>query len=476
MTALWSEAELTGALRAPPSAPLARAAGGVSIDTRTLEAGDLFFAIKGDTRDGHDYVTPAFEAGAAAAVVDSERAPSLAAHGPVFAVSDTLTALERLGVAARARAKARIVAVTGSVGKTTTKEMLRAMLSECGAAHASAASYNNHWGVPLTLARMPARADFAVFEIGMNHAGEIAPLARMVRPHAALVTTIAPVHIEYLGSIEAIADAKAEVFQGLEGGGSAALNRDAPQFERLARAAAARGVRVLSFGSGGECDARLIDVAAIDGGSRVRASVLGRTMRFDLGAPGVHMAQNALGALLAAAALGADVETCAGALASFSPQKGRGERFLIVTPRGCATIIDESYNANPASMRAALALLGAAEPGPTGRRIAVIGDMLELGPRGAAMHAELAADLRANKVDLLFGAGPLTRALFDAAPPSMRAAWAERSSELTADVANALRRGDVAMIKGSNGSRMGPLVAALRERFHASSGGSGNQC
>src|ERR1700734_2222824 len=471
MTALWTQAELSAALGAAPSSPLNTAVNGVSIDSRTLEAGDLFFAIRGDAHDGHDHVARAFEAGAAAAVISRERAPQLAALGPAFVVEDTLNAMERVGVAARARSKAKIVAVTGSVGKTTAKVMLRTMLAANGLTHASVASYNNHWGVPLTLARMPADVRFGVFEMGMNHAGEITPLTRMARPHVALVTTIAPVHIEHLGSIEAIADAKAEIFLGLEPHGTAVLNRDAPQFERLKTAAAARGARVWSFGRGADCDAQLLDVEATDGGSHVRAHVLAHELAFELGAPGVHMAQDALGALLAAEALGADLDACAAALGRFSPQKGRGERFSVPTPDGPATIIDESYNANPASMRAALALLAAAKPGPNGRRIAVIGDMLELGPKAAAMHAELAADLSASNVDLLFGAGPLTRALFDAAPASMRAAWAEQSHELMGEVARALRGGDIAMIKGSNGSRMGPLVAALRDRFAHGTGG-----
>jgi UDP-N-acetylmuramoyl-tripeptide--D-alanyl-D-alanine ligase len=471
MTALWTQGELTAAVGAAPTMRLSAAVEGVSIDSRTLKAGDLFIAINGEAHDGHDHVARAFEAGAVTAVVSRERAGRLAALGPLFAVDDTLSAMERLGVAARARANARIVAVTGSVGKTTVKEMLRVMLAACGLTHASAHSYNNHWGVPLTLARMPASARYCVIEIGMNHAGEIAPLTRMARPHAALVTTIAPVHIEYLGSIEAIADAKAEIFLGLEPGGAAALNRDAPQFERLAKAAAARGARVLAFGRGADCDARLIEVEAIDGGSRVTTQVLGRELAFVLGAPGVHMAENALGALLAAEALGADLDACAAALERFSPQQGRGARFSVKTPDGPAIIIDESYNANPASMRAALKLLAAANPGPKGRRIAVIGDMLELGPKAEAMHAELAAELSASRVDLLFGAGPLTRALYDAAPASMRAAWAERSNELTDEVARVLRGGDIAMVKGSNGSRMGPLVAALRDRFARGAGG-----
>jgi UDP-N-acetylmuramoyl-tripeptide--D-alanyl-D-alanine ligase len=469
--ALWPQAELSAAIGAASSSPLSAVVNGVSIDSRTLEAGDLFFAIKGDAHDGHDHVARAFEAGAAAAVVSRERAQALAALGPVFVVGDTLEAMARLGVAARARSNAKIVAVTGSVGKTTAKEMLRTMLAANGLTHASVASYNNHWGVPLTLARMPADVRFGVFEMGMNHAGEITPLTRMARPHVALVTTIAPVHIEHLGSIEAIADAKAEIFLGLEPHGTAVLNRDAPQFERLKTAAAARGARVWSFGRGADCDAQLLDVEATDGGSHVRAHVLAHELAFELGAPGVHMAQDALGALLAAEALGADLDACAAALGRFSPQKGRGERFSVPTPDGPATIIDESYNANPASMRAALALLAAAKPGPKGRRIAVIGDMLELGPKAAAMHAELAADLSANNVDLLFGAGPLTRALYEAAPASMRAAWTERSSELTDEVARTLRGGDIAMIKGSNGSRMGPLVSALRDRFAHGPGG-----
>ncbi len=477
MSALWSEAELAAAFGAPPSKAIGRPVSGVSIDTRTINPGDLFIAIRGKASDGHDYVSRAFERGAAAAVVDTTRAPTCTAFGPVFAVDDTLKAMERLGVAARARTKARIVAVTGSVGKTSAKEMLRAMLSACGLTHASAASYNNHWGVPLSLARTPADADFGIFEVGMNHAGEIGPLVRLVRPHAALITTIAPVHIEHLGSIEAIADAKAEIFEGLEPGGAAILNRDAPQYERLAAAAQARHATVLTFGSSGAADAALVSLEEADGGSRVSARLFGRTVAFGIGAPGAHMAQNALGCLIAAHVLGADVERAAEGLARFQPQKGRGERIALAAPGGSVMLIDESYNANPASMRAALRLLGEAKPGPNGRRIAVIGDMLELGAEGAAMHAALAADLAAARVDLLFGAGPLTRALFEAAPERIRASWAETSSEIEGAVASALRAGDVAMVKGSNASRMGPLVEALRRRFaHSGAGGEALRC
>ena len=455
---LWTPDELGLAL-GPPTAPMQGPATGVSIDTRTLQKGDLFIAIKGDAHDGHDHVARAFEAGASAALTSRR----LDVHGPQFVVDDTLRGMERLGVAARARSAARILAITGSVGKTSAKELARAALSAVGPTHASAASFNNHWGVPLTLARLPADAAYGVFEIGMNHAGEITPLVGFVRPHVALVTTIAPVHIEYFGTLEAIADAKAEIFSGVEPGGTAVLNRDAPQFERLAQAA--RGLRVLSFGASLGGDARLIACEAQGEGSRIEAEIAGERLSFHLGAPGRHMAENAIGVLLSLHALGAPLRACADALAAFAPAKGRGERFTLQAPGGAFTLIDESYNANPASMRAALALLGAAKPGPGGRRIAVIGDMLELGPQGADLHAALAPELVSNHVDLLFGAGTLTRALYDAAPAALRAAHAERAQDLREPLITAMRAGDVVMIKGSNGSRMGPLAVALREYF-----------
>jgi len=463
---LWTEAELVGVL-GRPSASLASAVTGVSIDTRTLEAGDLFFAIRGDTHDGHDHVERALAAGAAAAVVVRARANELQSHGPVFGVDDTLCAMERLGQAARARSSARIAAVTGSVGKTSAKEMLRLALAKSGPTHASAASYNNHWGVPLTLSRLSAGAAFAVFEIGMNHAGEIEPLADLVRPHVALITSIAPVHIQYLGSLEAIADAKAEIFTGLEPDGVAVLNHDAPLFARLERSALMRASSVRRFGVDEDCDAQLVDVEPHREGSFVRARLYGREIDFTLGAPGRHMAENAMGVLLVVESLGASVERAAAALAEFAPSKGRGERFVLGGPSGPFTVIDESYNANPVSMRAALALLGATEPGPGGRRIAVIGDMLELGAEGADLHAALAPELTVRHVDLLFGAGPLTRALFDAASPTIRGAWGRASSDIQGELIRGVRAGDVVMIKGSNGSRMGPIVSALREHFPA---------
>ena len=462
---LWRQAELTQAFGAPPSAPLSAPIDGVSIDTRTLQAGDLFFAIKGDANDGHDHVARAFAAGAGACVVAQARQSDLAAYGPVFGVDDTLRAMERLGIAARARTGARIVAVTGSVGKTSAKEMLRVALAKAGPTHASAASYNNHWGVPLTLARMPATSAFGVFEIGMNHAGEITPLVAMVRPHVALITTIAPVHVEHLGSIEAIAEAKAEIFSGVEKDGTIVLNRDAPQFALLEQRARQTRRNVATFGADAKADARLLHCEPDGAGARVRAAIHGREISFALGAPGRHMAENAMGVLLAAHALGADVAHAAAALEDFSPQKGRGERLTLYAGGRAFTLIDESYNANPASMRAALTLLGATRPGAGGRRIAALGDMLELGEAGARLHADLAADLAHNEVDLLFCAGPLMRGLFDAAPQAMRGAWAQHSRDIQQAVFDAARGGDVVMVKGSNGSAMGPVVAALRAHF-----------
>ena len=299
----------------------------------------------------------------------------------------------------------------------------------------------------------------------MNHAGEITPLVGLVRPHVALITTIAPVHIEYFGSLEAIADAKAEIFSGVEPGGVAVLNRDAPQFERLARAARARDLRIVDFGAGPGADARLVAFAPEGEGSRIEAEIGGERVSFALGAPGRHMAVNAVGVLAALKALGAPLARCAEALAAFAPARGRGERFTLAARDGAFTLIDESYNANPASMRAALALLGAARPGPAGGASPCSATCWSWARTARRMHASLAPDLEANNVDLLFGAGPLTRALYEAAPAAMRAAHAERAEALREPLLAAMRAGDVVMIKGSNGRRMGPLAAALRERF-----------
>lgn len=466
--ALWTSAALASAMKAEVRGDLPDSIGGISIDTRTLEEGDAFFSIKGESHDGHAFAGGAIAKGAGLAVIAADRAEELAAVSPALIVPDVLRALEDAGRSSRARCNGRIVAVTGSVGKTGTKEMLRLALEGQGATHASAASYNNHWGVPLTLARMPAATRYGIFEIGMNHVGEIIPLTKMVRPDVAIVTTVEPVHIAHFPSVEAIADAKAEIFFGLAPGGVAVLNRDNRFFERLSAHARASGLKVASFGEDEASDARLMRADSYGDGSSVTAMVAGKAVAYRLGAPGTHLARNSLAALLAVHHLGGDVEKAASALETFHAPKGRGARHVLKVGKGEALLIDESYNANPASMRAALAVLGQSQAG--GRRIAVLGDMLELGAKSRDLHVTL-ADAIDFDADLLFAAGENMQALFEAVPEEKRGSWAARSEDLTSSVIQAVQPDDVVMIKGSLGSRMGPIVDALAKRF-APSGGS----
>ena len=462
--ALWTRDELLAVLDGEMVGTLPRAIGGISIDTRTLAPGELFFAIRGERTDGHDYVEQAFAAGAGLAIVGRDFRGDVT--GPFIRVGgDTLDALNVLGRAARARSKARIVAVTGSVGKTGTKEMLRLMLGRLGRVHASDKSYNNHWGVPLSLARMPRDADYAVFEIGMNHSGEIAPLTRMVRPHAAIVTTVAAVHLAFFRDVEEIAEAKAEIFQGLEPGGTAILNMDNAFYLLLASRASQNGAgRVIAFSNApdSEAGARLLSLEASGGGSAVEAEILSATIRYRLGAPGEHLAMNSLAALAAVKALGGDVARGAEALAQFGAPQGRGAQSLHRIGDGVFRLIDDSYNANPASMAAALGVLAAVGQG---RRIAVLGDMLELGAASADMHRGLAEPIAAARVDLVFCCGSEMRALHEALPQARRGAWTPDSTSLTPYLLEALRAGDTIMIKGSLGSRMGPVVEALKQTY-----------
>ncbi|MBS0470674.1 MAG: UDP-N-acetylmuramoylalanyl-D-glutamyl-2,6-diaminopimelate--D-alanyl-D-alanine ligase [Proteobacteria bacterium] len=454
MTALWTSEEAQGATLGIPGR--AFEVNGLSIDTRTLKKGDLFVALKGDNRDGHDFVKAAFDAGAGAALVSHEP-PGLGPDAALLTVAHTQRGLEDLAVAARARSSAKIVAVTGSAGKTTTKELLRHALGALGSTHCSAASYNNHWGVPLSLASMPRDVAYGVFEVGMNHFGELRNLVSFVRPHVALVTTIAPAHLEFFGSCEAIADAKSEIFEGLVPGGAALVPSDSPYANRLiARARQAHVGRVLKFGETAGSDARLLSYEESVDGSKVKADICGMPVDFHVGAPGRHIAQNALGALLAVAMLDGDVLNAAAGLKNFTALKGRGARFAA----GDVAVIDESYNANPASMAAALALLGAAK----GRRIAVLGDMLEMGEGGLAHHAGLAAPIEAAGADLVFLNGPQMKALWDKLPASRRGAWAETSAEIAPQLLAALKPGDTVLVKGSNGSRMAVIVDALKAR------------
>jgi UDP-N-acetylmuramoyl-tripeptide--D-alanyl-D-alanine ligase len=463
---LWTVDAMTAAMRAARTGPLPPFVPGISIDTRTVARGEAFFAIKGDNRDGHDFVQAALKAGAGLAVVAADKRASFPADAPLLVVPDVLDGLRDLARAARARSKAKIVGVTGSVGKTGTKEALRLALAGQGETHASAASYNNHWGVPLSLARCPESARYAVFEIGMNHAGEIEPLTRLVRPQVAIITTIEPVHLEFFGSVEAIADAKAEIFVGLESGGAAVINRDNPQFARLAQSAKQAGVtRIVAFGEHARADARLLRCSLQSEGSTVRARIFGADVTYKLGAPGRHVVLNSLSVLAAVTLVGADLALAALALAELRPPTGRGARATLDVPGGTALLIDESYNANPASMRAALALLGHADVGPRGRRIAVLGDMLELGPRGADLHRELSQAVLAHEVDLVFCCGPLMHALWEALPSGRQGGYAETSTGLESHVLSAIQPGDAIMVKGSLGSRMAPIVNALQSRY-----------
>jgi len=454
---LWSSAEAAAATGAIPSGA-AWTASGVSIDSRTVQPGDLFIALEGSHHDGHDHVAQALAAGAAGALV--HRLPEgLAPDAPLLQVTDTMAALQDLGVASRARSDARIVAITGSVGKTGTKEMLRLVLSRQGETHASAGNFNNHWGVPLSLARLPREARFAVFELGMNHAGELTPLTRMVRPHVAAITTVEAVHMEFFASTEAIADAKAEIFAGLEAGGTAILPRDNRHYPRLAEAA--KAALVWSFGSHIDATARLLDCGVDPSSTAVFALLGDHAVSYRIGVSGLHWAMNSLAVLLIVKALGGDCAAAAQALAGMAAPKGRGERRGFAVAGGSAELIDESYNASPVSMRAAIATLASAEPAKGARRIAVLGDMLELGEGAAALHRGLAETLENWGIDLVFTAGPLMAHLHGVLPPSRRGGHAETSEALAPLVAQAVRPGDVVMVKGSAGSRMGRVVQTL---------------
>jgi UDP-N-acetylmuramoyl-tripeptide--D-alanyl-D-alanine ligase len=464
MSALWTIDDMAAAMHAEKSGALPADAAGISIDSRSVAKGEAFFAIQGDNRDGHEFVEAALKAGAGVAVVTRDR--KFFTDAPLLIVADVLEALRDLARVARTRSRAKVIGVTGSVGKTGTKEALRLALTADGETHASTASYNNHWGVPLSLARCPASAKYAVFEIGMNHAGEITPLTKLVRPHVAIVTAIEPVHLEFFGSLKKIADAKAEIFSGVEPDGAAVLNRDSVQYAQLAEAAKAAGIaRIVSFGGHAKSDARLIRHSLQVDSSTVQARILGADVTYKLGVPGRHLVLNSLAVLAAVSLVGADLALAALALNRLKPATGRGARMTLRTPTGSALLIDESYNANPASMSAAIALLGQAPVGPQGRRIAVLGDMLELGKRGAALHRALAAPLEAANVDLVFCSGPSMHALWEALPSGRRGGYAETAAGLEPSVLDAIRDGDAVMVKGSLGSKMGPIVKALERQF-----------
>lgn len=434
---------------------------GISIDTRTIQPGDLFIAIKGDTMDGHQFVAEALKKGAAAAVV-STVPPGVT--GLLLVVPDTMKAMQDLGVAARFRSHAKVIGITGSVGKTGTKELLAAAFGALGQTHASKGSYNNHWGVPYTLAAMHSGSDYGIFEMGMNHANEITPLTNMVRPDIAIITTVAPVHIENFGSEQEIADAKAEIFNGMDHNGIALLPHDNKWFAHLKAAAVTKGIKVWSFGEHQDADIRLVDCLEAANGSRIKAHVLGEDVNFTLLIPGRHIAVNTLSVLGAVKASGGDLKAAVAALEKIQPIAGRGKRELldIGDPTNPVTLIDESYNASPVAMRAAFTVLALVDPGRGGRRIAFLGDMRELGPNGAREHADLALPLQAAGVNLVYTCGTLMKNLHDALPANQRGEHRDTSKELSQIVPDVLSPGDVVMVKGSHGSRMDIVVEALR--------------
>lgn len=469
MTFLWTTDEMIEAMAGRPFGAPPEGITGISIDSRTITAGEAFFAIKGDRVDGHDFASFAVANGASLLVVAEAKLPALGrVTVPMIVVEDVLAALEKLAAAARDRSSAKIIAVTGSVGKTTTKEMLRRALEPSGRVHAAVASFNNHWGVPLTLARMPADIEFGVFEIGMNHPGEIRPLVQLVRPHVAIVTTIAAAHLGNFASLEEIAAAKAEIFEGVEPGGHALLNRDNAQFGFLEKAAQEAGVEnVHSFGQHAKAEFRLAEFDGAAESSTLWVSFGGETREIVIGAPGRHIAENAVAVLGAVSLVGADVDAAADAFGSLSAVKGRGERHTLKVANGSFTLIDESYNANPASMRAAIAVLAAAHPRGDGRRIAVIGDMLEMGEFSAKVHAELAGPLLAAGIEHVWLAGPEMAALRDALPESVQVEYRETTAELADFVVASVRPGDVLMVKSSLGTGFGKIVAALLDNYQA---------
>ncbi|WP_170395643.1 UDP-N-acetylmuramoyl-tripeptide--D-alanyl-D-alanine ligase [Ruegeria arenilitoris] len=453
---LWTAAEAAEATGGRATTDWA--VNGVSIDTRTIEPGDLFVALKAE-RDGHDFVAQALEKGAGAALV-SRIPEGVSKDAPLLIVDDVQIGLEALGQAGRARTDARVVGVTGSVGKTSTKEMLATILEKQGKTHASVASYNNHWGVPLTLARMPRDIEFAVIEIGMNHPGEIAPLARQARPHVALVTTVAAVHLEAFDSVAGIAQEKAAIFEGLEPGGAAIVNGDIEHAEILRQIAQDYGAGIVDFGRKA-ADYALTDVS--QGGDSVRAeAVVGdATITYDVQSAGTHFAMNALGALAACVEMGVDLDEAIAGLRQWSPVKGRGVREVLpLAAGGQIELLDDSYNANPTSMEAALDVLAAAEGT---RRVAFLGDMKELGTQEIAMHSGMADVAAMAQVDQVHCIGPLMKALHAALPEGKRGLWSETSTEMAAHLPDLIRAGDTVLAKGSLSMALAQIVDGLRK-------------
>ena len=459
MTALWAHDQAASATGGAATAPWN--AFGVSIDSRSMAKGDLFVAIRGENHDGHDHVRDALAKGAAAAMVARswENPPS---DAPLLVVDDTAQGLRDLAHAARDRSEALATGITGSVGKTGTKEMLALVLGAQAPTAATQGNLNNHWGLPLSLARMPRDTQYGIFELGMNHAGEIEPLSRLLRPDLAIITTVEAVHLEFFENEEGIADAKAEIFAGVRKTGGVILNRDNRHFARLSDQAKRAGIgKIDSFGADPKSDFRLLGLTPDGNGSLVEASIDGERVDYRLGAAGRHLAINSLAVLGAVRRLNGNLHDAAQKLAEFSAMKGRGERRQIEIGAGSFLLIDESYNASPASMRAALETLGQSACEPGGRRIAVLGDMLEIGAAAPDLHAALADDVEANGIDLVFAAGPNMAHLAAALPERIATQHGQDSAAILPMVLAAVRAGDAVMVKGSLGSKMIPITDAL---------------
>ncbi len=446
---------------------------GVSKDSRELNPGDLFIALKGPKVEGTDYVASALEAGAAGAIVD--RIPTdYEKDSRLILVKDTFQALNDLAKAARARSKAKIIAITGSFGKTGTKDATSLLLSHFGSVQASERSFNNHWGVPFTVSNISPKLDFGVIEIGMNHAGEIAPLSRIARPDVALITTIREMHIEHMGSLENIAAEKSEIFAGMAEGGTAVLNRDDLMFPKVHAAAKAKKLKVITFGTHKEADCRLVKCTIDEGWLWAEAMVDKTLFTYRIPVIGEHWALNSLGVLGVIKALGLDVIEASKVFLKLVLPEGRGVQHQVNFKQGKITIIDESYNAGPDSMKAALKVLGTLVPAGTGKRIAILGDMRELGPKAQEIHEGLKTDLLANKVDLVFTCGEKMEHLHRSLPEKMRGAHALEVADLIPSVVRCVQPGDIIMIKGSKGQyahrgRMYAFVEALLNLDHKAS-------
>ncbi|MFN3232848.1 MAG: UDP-N-acetylmuramoyl-tripeptide--D-alanyl-D-alanine ligase [Alphaproteobacteria bacterium] len=456
---LWTSAQIAAATGGAEAGRFE--AYGVAIDSRDVRSGDLFVALRGENTDGHRFIEQAMQAGATGVLV--EASADIPDGVPAVSVQDGFTALNRLGAASRLRLGGQVIGVTGSVGKTGTKSAIAATLAEAGETFSSIRSFNNHVGVPLTLARTPVSTQFAVLEMGMNHAGELRELSALARPTIALITTVAGVHMEFFDSVEQIADAKSEIFEGLESGGVGIINRDNAYFDRQLDAARTAGVsNILSFGIHDDADVRMVRQKLHDDCSCITADVAGTLLTYKLGIPGVHWVSNSLAVLAVVHAAGADLGRAGLALADQRPPKGRGERHFVDAPGGCVLVIDESYNASPIAMQAAIRQLGeTAPPAKSGRRIAVLGDMRELGEGGPAAHRNLAGQLVGAAVSHVLLVGPLMRHLLDALPPSITATSCSDAAEAEQAIMNSYEPGDLIMVKGSNAIGLSRVVDAL---------------